>query len=66
MPPSSFHIPDANAHNLGGAVHSLRLAPVSYLYFTGEPTDFRFSIRESDGTIEVGAAPPAGAARARR
>ncbi|HET9665257.1 MAG TPA: Calx-beta domain-containing protein, partial [Desertimonas sp.] len=55
VPPNSFHIPDANAHGLGGAVHSLTLAPISYLYFTGEPTDFRFSIRESDGTIEVGA-----------
>lgn len=53
VPPNSFHIPDAEALHLGGAVHTLRLAPVSYLYFTGEPTDFRFSIRESDGAIEV-------------
>ncbi len=56
VPPNSFHIPDANAHGLGGAVHSLTLAPISYLYFTGEPTDFRFSIRESDGAIDAGGA----------
>ena len=56
VPPNSFHIPDGGANNLGGAVHSLRLAPVSYLYFTGGPNDFRFSIRESDGTIDAGGA----------
>ena len=57
VPPNSFHIPDAEAFGLGGAIHSLRLAPVSYLYFTGDPAvDFRFSIRESDGAIDAGGA----------
>jgi Calx-beta domain-containing protein len=52
--PGAFAVPDAVTGHLDRAtVHSLRLAPVSYLYFTGEPTDFRFSIRETDGTIEV-------------
>ena len=66
VPPNSFHIPDANAGNLSGAVHSLTLAPVSYLHFTGEPTDFRFWIRESNGAIEVGADAACGSAKARR
>ena len=57
--PGAFAIPDAGTGYLDRAsVHTLRLAPVSYLYFTGQPSDFRFAVREQDGTIEVDSAAP--------
>ena len=49
--PGSFQIPDAGGDPLDrGVVHTLRLPPVRYSF----DSEFHFTVREQDGTIELG------------
>ena len=49
--PGTFQIPDSGGDALDrGVVHTLRLPPVRYSF----DSEFRFSVREQDGTLELG------------
>jgi hypothetical protein len=54
--PGTFRIPDAVGTGTRdrATVQALRLAPVAYAYSSGAGTDFFWSIREQDGTVDFG------------